>query len=691
MNLQTLKDLGLAPEFLTEEGYSTLKNGYLLENENPIDMYKRVAKAAAANYPKEIESKFFDYMWKGWLCPATPVAANMGTERALPISCFSSYVPDNLGDIFDTVKETALMSKYGGGTSIHLKDVRPAGNKISKGGNSSGVVSWLKVFDSMIASTNQGGTRRGALASYLPIEHKDIKEFLKVRRPEGDPNRWCPNVHHGINISNSWMNDLISGDTKKRELWSEVLKSRFETGEPYLFFTDHAQKGNPKHLPWYEVKGSNLCLHPLTKVLTKEFGGVFIKDLVGLEVTIFDGYNWVKNNSFRMTQAYSEFYEVEFNNQDIVVCTPNHRWPVIGVGLVPTTELKEYSLISVMVGEHVATVTGVKKSLLTGPAFCTTVESSSQFALANGIMTGNCSEIFLNTDKDHSLVCCLSSLNLTKYDEWKNTDLVKIAIYFLDGVMEEFIKKAKTIPGLERACNFATKSRALGLGVLGWHSLLQSKKLPFDSFHSMMLNAEIFSKLDKESLEASKELAQLLGEPEWMLGTGLRNTHRLAIAPTVSNSTISGNVSAGIEPLAANVYVKKSAKGTFIQYNPILRAALEELKLNTDEVWNKIIKQEGSVFGIKEIPEEVQQVFLTAREINQFAIIKQAGQRQKFIDQGQSINLFFASNSDPKYINSVHLEAWKEELKSLYYLRSSSPIRADLASRGADECVACEG
>ena len=561
MKLQELKEKGLAPEFLTEEGYSTLINGYLLENETPIGMYKRVAKAAAKQYNDvNIENKFFNYMWKGWLCPSTPVAANMGTNRALPISCFSSYVPDNLYDIFSTVQEAAMMSKYGGGTSIHLKDLRPAKSAISKGGTSSGVISWLKVFDSMIASTSQGATRRGALASYLPVEHPDIHDFLRVRRPEGDHNRWCPNIHHGVNITDNWMQDMLSGDIKKREAWAEILKTRFETGEPYLFFIDHAQKGNPKHLNWYEVKGSNLC-----------------------------------------------------------------------------------------------------------------------------------SEIFLHTDKDNSLVCCLSSLNLTKYDEWKNTDLVKTSIYFLDGVMQEFIDKAKNIQGLERAVNFATKSRALGLGVLGWHSLLQLKNLPFDSFETMMLNAEIFSNMNKQSLEGSKELAKLLGEPAWMEGTGLRNTHRLAIAPTVSNSTISGNVSAGIEPLAANVYVKKSAKGTFIQYNPILKAVLQKLSIDNDLIWTKIIKQEGSVFGIKEIPEDVQQTFLTAREINQFAIIKQAGQRQKFIDQGQSVNLFFASNSDPSYINKVHLMAWEEGLKSLYYLRSSSSIRADLASRGAEECAACEG
>ncbi len=560
--LDLLKKEGLAPQWMTVEGLKTLKEGYLLENETPKDMYQRIAKAASAHLknPKKWEKEFFDAMWRNWLCPSTPVAANMGTNRGLPISCFSSYVPDSLDGIFETVREVAMMSKYGGGTAVHMNDVRPAGAPIKSGGKSTGVISWAKVFDSTIISVSQGSTRRGATALYLPIDHPDALAFMRIRRPEGDINRYCPNIHHGVNISDDFMRRVVSGDKNARQLWIELLKHRFETGEPYIFFSDAAQKDNPEYYKKHglKVNGSNLC-----------------------------------------------------------------------------------------------------------------------------------TEIFLATDKEHSLVCCLSSLNLAKYDEWKNTKVVQTAIVFLDAVMSEFIEKASSLIGLERAVKFAKKSRAIGLGVLGWHALLQSRNMPFDSFESMMLNAEVFRFIRTEAEIASNFLAKEYGEPEWMKGTGRRNSHLLAVAPTVSNSIISGNVSPGIEPIPANAYVKKTAKGAFIQYNPILKQRLSELGMDNDETWEKIIKNDGSVQGLN-FPKEIKEVFLTAREINQFAIIKQAAQRQKWIDQGQSVNLFFAANSDPKYIHKVHMLAWESGLKSLYYLRSSSVIRGDMASRSEAECKACE-
>lgn len=563
MKLEQLKQEGLAPEWLTEDGYKMLLGGYLLEGETPRDMWERVAKAAASYYPEipGIKDKFFEIMWKGWVGLATPVAANMGTDRGLPVSCFSSYMPDSLPGIFDTIKEIAMMTKYGGGTAVHMNDIRDSRSIVKgTGGLASGPVSWAKILDSTILGVSQGSVRRGAVAVYLPIDHNDIVNFISIRNPTQDRNFYCPNLHHGVAIPNKFMEDMLNGDTKKRELWIHLLETRFKTGEPYIFFSDNAQKDNPPHLPWYNVKGSNLC-----------------------------------------------------------------------------------------------------------------------------------TEIFLHTDHDHSLVCVLSSMNLAKYDEWKNTDAVKYAIYLLDAVVEEFLTKAKNIEGLERAYNFAKKSRALGLGVFGYHTLLQSKLYPWDSFSAMLLNAEIFKNLRTKAEEASRELAKLKGEPEWMVGTGRRNSHLLAIAPTSSNSTISGGVSPGIEPVAANIFVHKTSKGVFIKKNAVLEKWLQEHGLNTEEIWKKIMQNDGSVVGIKEIPKDIQEVFLTAREINQYALIRQAAQRQKWIDQGQSLNLFFVANADPKYVHGVHVEAWKSGLKSLYYLRSSAYSKPDLASRSPDECKACEG
>lgn len=567
--LSTLQKAGLAPSWLTYEGLKTLEGGYLLEGETPHDAYMRVAKAAAKQLKgigigqEKLTNRFFELMWNNWLCPSTPVLANLGTERGLPISCFGSYVPDTLSGIMDTLKEVAMMSKYGGGTSGYFGDIRAAGAKVNgTGGFSNGTVAWLKMFDSMIVSVSQGGVRRGAFAGYLPANHKDSLDFMRIRRPEGDPDRQCMNLHHGMAFSDDDMGRIIDGDKQMRKLWLDLLKTRSETGEPYLFFSDTAQRGDP---PWYKKVGWS-----------------------------------VKNSNL-------------------------------------------------------------------------------------------CNEIYLHVDEKRSFVCCLSSLNLVRWEEYKDTDALYMSILFLDAVMSEFLEKAEKLEGMERAVRFAEESRALGLGVLGWHTLLQSKKLPFDSFESMRLNAEIFKTIREEADKATLFLASKLGQPLLMAHTGRRNSHLLAVAPTASNSVISGNVSPGIEPIAANAFVKKTAKGAFVQYNPILKSLLKDMGHDTEDTWKTIIKNEGSVQGLSFLSKEQKEVFLTAREINQYAIIKQAGQRQKWIDQGQSVNLFFGSNSDPKYINGVHLSAWKEGLKGLYYFRSSSPLKADMASRDESECKACEG
>ena len=307
------------------------------------------------------------------------------------------------------------------------------------------------------------------------------------------------------------------------------------------------------------------------------------------------------------------------------------------------------------------------------------------------VKTSNiCTEIFLHTDEDHSFVCCLSSMNLVRWNEWKNTHAVATAIRFLDAVIQEYIDKSCGIPGLEASRSSAAKGRAIGLGVLGWHSLLQKEGLPFDSFGAMMLNSQIFSKIKEEATVSSQLLAKELGEPLWCKGFGIRNTHLMAVAPTVSNSAIAGGYSPGIEPITANIFSKKSAKGTFIIKNRDLESLLAQKGKDTPETWKSINEQSGSVQHLTFLSDDEKQVYLTAREINQHAIIKQAAQRQKFIDQGQSVNLFFAANSDPKYIHEVHLAAWEQGLKSLYYLRTEGVIRGDLASRSKDECVACE-
>lgn len=563
MNLDELKLSGDAPEWMTDEGFKTLNGGYLLPDETPRQMYKRVAHAAASYYSnsKKWNDKFFNAMWKNWLCPASPVAANLGADRGLPISCNTVHVDDSVDSIFMKNHEFAILSKNGAGVGIYFGDIRGRGTTIKGNGVSEGVIPWAKIFDTTTVSISQGSTRRGASAIYLPIEHPDIQEFINIRRPTGDVNRRCLNINHGICISDAWMQSMQDGDKEKRQLWIEVLKARVETGEPYLFFTDNVNNGNPE------------C--------------------------------YVEN------------------------------------GL--------------------------------------TVKSSNI-----------CSEIVLHTDPDHSFVCCLSSLNLVRWEEWKNTDTVNVAVRFLDAVLSEYIQKTENIKGMEASRKSAIKGRSLGIGVLGWHTMLQEKSIPFESFDAMQLNGEIFKFIRTKADEESKVLAKELGEPEWCKGFGRRNTHCLAVAPTVSNSTISGGHSAGIEPISANVFTQKSAKGTFIRKNLTLEKLLVAKGKSTPEVWKSINEQNGSVQHLSFLTGHEKEVFLTAREINQFAIIKQAVQRQKYIDQAQSVNLFFAMNSDPKYIHEVHIAAWKGGLKTLYYFRSDGVIKSDLASRSEDDCKACE-
>lgn len=563
MTLESLKEAGLAPEWMVEESLKTLQGGYMLPGETPRAMYQRVAKAAASYYDDSDKwsKKFFDIMWKNWLCPASPVLSNMGTDRGLPISCNSIHVGDSVDSIFSKSHELAMLSKNGAGVGIYLGDVRGRGANIRGNGSSEGVIPWAKVYDSTIVSVSQANVRRGAAAAYIDIEHVDIEEFLNMRRPTGDANRRCLNLNHGICISDEWMSTMLAGDQKKRLLWQEVLKNRVETGEPYLFFSGNVNRQNPE---CYKANGLN-----------------------------------------------------------------------------------------------------VKTSNI-------------------------CTEIFLYTDTDHSFVCCLSSMNVVKWEEWKDTDTVEVAIRFLDAVLEEYIIKSEKIPGLEASRRSAVKGRAVGLGVLGWHTLLQRNMIPFDSFEAMMLNASIFRTMKEKAEISTKELALEKGEPEWCQGFNRRNTHLLAVAPTVSNSTISGGHSAGIEPIAANIFSQKSAKGTFIRKNITLESYLGQLGKDTPEVWKSINEQSGSVQHLSFLDAKAKEVFLTAREINQYAIIKQASQRQKWIDQGQSVNLFFGANADPKYIHGVHIAAWEEGLKSLYYFRTEGVIRGDLASRSKEECAACE-
>ena len=542
--------MSIAPEWLSEEGLHTLSAGYLLPGETPRAMFERVAKAASTiNSDPELEQDLFTCLWNGWIGLASPVAANFGTSRALPISCYSVHLSDSVSSIYSHLKEVAQLSKNGGGVGVYFGDVRPAGAPINGGGKSTGIVPWAQQYDLAARVVSQGGVRRGSFAIYLPIDHPDVPELLRAKdHSKGDPRKFVDS-NVALTITDEWIESMIAGDSQKQELFGEVLKTRMISGSPYLVFIDNANAQNPECYVdrGLSVKTSNLC-----------------------------------------------------------------------------------------------------------------------------------SEIFLHTDEHHSFVCVLSSLNLSRYDDfsgWKSPTtgrtVPQLAIHLLDAVVSEFIRKAKDKVGLGRSVRFAEKSRALGLGTMGLHTLYQKRGLPFSSAGARELNIETHRWIREQSEIASRELAERFGEPEWCVGSGMRHTHMLAVAPTRTNSVISGAFSQGIEPIDSNYFVAKQAKGTYVRKNPVLEQLLCDRGAGP-EVWDKILEAKGSVQDLDIFTDNEKEVFKTAREIDQFELIKQASDRQQFICQGQSLNLFVDPEADAAYIMRLHLSAWKMGLKSLYYLKSSS-------------------
>jgi ribonucleoside-diphosphate reductase alpha chain len=542
--------------WLNEDSIKFLKNGYLEEGVEPEKRYRDIAERAEEILGiKGFADKFESYLKKGWYSLSSPIIANFGLKRGLPISCNGSLLDDSLSSILDKVREVGMMTKHGAGTSIFVGNLRPRGSPISVGGKSCGSVHFLGLFDAVVDIVSQSNVRRGSCAAYLPIEHPDIKEFLKIRS-EGHP---IQHLSIGVTITDKWMQEMVDGDKEKRTLWGKVIQKRCETGYPYIFFADTVNNNAP--------------------------------------------------------QVYKD------------------------------------------------------KSLKI---------SASNL----------CSEIALHSSSEESFVCNLSSMNILHWDEWKDTDAVETLTYFLDAVMTEYIEKTKDIPELNAANTFAHNQRALGIGTLGWHSYLQSKMIAFESLQAKWLNVDIHKFILEKSHAASKEMAIRYGEPPLLKGYGMRNVTTCAIAPTTSSSFILGQISPSIEPLNSNYFVKDLAKGKFTYKNPYLEKLLKEKNKNTQEVWKSILVKGGSVQHLTFLSEEEKNVFKTFGEISQKEIVIQAGQRQKYIDQAQSLNLMIPQNVPAKDINLLLIEAWKLGVKTLYYQRSTNPSQE--LSRNILDCKSCE-
>ncbi|WP_409966623.1 Vitamin B12-dependent ribonucleoside-diphosphate reductase [Mycovorax composti] len=539
-----------------EESEQILNRGYLLKGETVEGAIERVCTAAAQRlYKPELKEAFMEMVERGWMSLSSPIWANMGTERGLPISCFNVHVPDNIEGITHKLGEVIMQTKIGGGTSAYFGELRGRGSSVTDNGKSSGAVSFMRLFDTAMDTISQGGVRRGAFAAYLDIDHPDIEEFLQIKSI-GHP---IQNLFFGVCVPDYWMQDMIDGDRQKRTIWAKVLESRQEKGLPYIFFTDNVNRNKPQVYKDqnYIIKASNLC-----------------------------------------------------------------------------------------------------------------------------------SEIMLPSTVDESFICCLSSLNLELYDEWKDTDTVRLAIFFLDAVLQEFINKTENNYYLASANRFAKRHRALGLGVLGWHSYLQRNMIPFEGMRAKQLTAQIFSDIREKAEKATADLARIYGEPELLKGYGRRNTTLLAIAPTTSSSAILGQTSPGIEPFNSNYYKAGLAKGNFMRQNKYLKKLLAEKGIDNEDTWRSIMLNHGSVQHLPQLTTEEKAVFKTFREISQLEIIQQAAIRQKYIDQGQSLNLNIPSNLPVKDVNMLIIEAWKLGIKTLYYQRSQSVSKELVTSLVS--CTSCE-
>ena len=543
--------------WLNKDSRTFLKRGYLEEGESPEDRIRDIANSAQKTLSiPGFSEKFQSYMAKGWYSLSSPIWANYGKKRGLPISCFGSYVEDTMEEILKKSTEVGIMTKCGGGTSGYFGSLRERGATISSGGKSNGPVHFLEIFETIANVVSQSNVRRGSFAAYLPVEHPDILEFLQIRS-DGNP---IQNLSIGVTIGDAWMKEMLAGDKNKRKIWGAIIKKRFESGYPYVLFKNAVNRNSPQV---YRDKGLEIYASNL------------------------------------------------------------------------------------------------------------------------------CSEIALHSNKDESFVCNLSSMNILHYDEWKNTDAVETLTYFLDSVMSEFITKCKDSPYMEAPMNFAKNQRALGIGVLGWHSLLQSKMIPFESMKAKFLNTEIHQLVQQKTQYATQQLASVYGEPPLLKGYGKRNVTTMAIAPTTSSSFILGQVSPSIEPLNSNYFVKDLAKGKFTYKNPYLESLLEEKEKNTPQIWKSILVKGGSVLHLDFLSEEEKSVFKTFGEISQKEVVIQAAQRQKFIDQAQSLNIMVHPKSSPKDVSQLMIFAWEQGVKTLYYQRGTNPSQE--LSRNLLECQSCSG
>lgn len=727
-----LTSIGEVPEWYITPAWSTFKDSYQYHGESVRASYERVSSHLAQYVSKklpEAKDKFFNMMWKGLLAGSTPVLANTGTDRGHSVSCSGTYIPDSVDGFYGRYHETAMLSQLGYGTSAYLSDIRGRGMPISRGGEADGVVPVFESLMDVAKKVSQGNNRRGQCAAYLHVDHPDFWEL------SGYIKKHHASSNVGWIYTDKEIDKLRNKDLDAIRRFNRVNYIRAKTGKGYIWKIDTANRLAPDPIKncGIPILSSNLCFTGDTIVAVADGrNGVTIEQLAKeskgvVKFPVYSGKlikddsteNWIPEikNAIAFKTGNKKVIEVNLNNNDTFKCTPDHLLATIdgryveaqdsvGETLETLINFKENGLrhIKSLSNELVNNVSSEDKGLHVvsikvleeEDVYDLTVEDNHNFYIitstddenysnCQGVLVHNCSEIALPQNDEYTYSCVLSSLNLSKWEEF-DEDTIFWATIFLDCVAEDTIRKTKNNVILERIHNFTRDFRALGLGALGFHTYLQRKGVPIESLEATYINAEIFSKIDRESRRASEFMAKEFGEPKYCKGYGVRNATRIAVAPNTSSALLCGGVSQGIEPLIANTFIQNLTCGDYYRMNPVLIDLLKSKGKYDVKLMEDInINHRGSVQHLDCLSKEEKLLFRTAFEINQSALVRLTSQRQKWIDQAQSFNTFF--DTDEHYIGRITREILFDPwIKSAYYVRSLRNIQA---SKG--ECLACEG
>lgn len=724
-----LQKEGKIPEWITTAGWQLIKNkDYLYKTNSLKELFQRVANTLAKHLKPEhqdyYKNRFFEVLWAGHFSLSTPMY-NLGTDRGLPVSCTGNYISDSVFSFYDSLLEVSMLTKDHFGTSGYLGDIRPRGSKISKGGTASGILPVMKMHAQAMNDITQGTTRRGSWGGYIDVMHGDFDEVLDEIMANPEP------YNLGINYYDVDLIKLSNNEPEMVRRYQRHMKLRAVYGKGYFYFPDRVARLQPEMYKKHGLrsKASNLCLTGDTVLRVVEtdkssFPNFYyeyktLKEIVesNKEYNVFSynestgqvSYKYIYDKALMKKDA--ELWELSVENGRYrIYATADHKIYTDNRGYIELSKLDIGDILIISdydkVGDgdyencHSTTSWELRKTEMRADVYDISVDDNHNF-FANNVLVHNCSEVTLHADKDHSFTCVLGNMNLAKFDEWKDTDACQVGLMMLDCVVSEMLDLIDKKPEHEKYAyrkikSGTEKSRALGLGVLGFHTYLQQKMIPFESMEAIIENENLFKYIHDETLKMSQWLAKEYGEPEWCKGFGVRNTHRTMIAPTTAGATIQNGVSRGIEPIYANTYSEKLAGGLVSRINPQLLQIMKDRNVLSQELIDDIgTNYKGSVQHVNWLTDIEKQVFKTAFEIDQKVLVDLAADRQKYVCQAQSINLFFEGEADEQEMSRIHLYAmFNPNIKSLYYMRGQRNAKASDGKSSVEEsksiCESCE-